>query len=220
MISGGCNTCPLTEVVGVVSDVKYQGLDGVGDAVYEVADPAGTSSMNLVARTSGSEEEALRALAAAVHSIDGEALVEASTFRARLGDALNEPRHWTALVGGFATAAGALAVLGIFGLMSYVVRQQRREIGVRLALGATPRAMTLMIVGRGARYALAGSVAGAALALLAGRWLATSSFAIHQTSGVVILLIGAALAFSGAMASWWPGRLAATVRPLEAMSAE
>jgi ABC-type antimicrobial peptide transport system permease subunit len=133
---------------------------------------------------------------------------------------LNEPRHWTALVGGFAAAAGVLAALGVFGLMSYVVRQQRREIGVRLALGATPSAMTRMVVGRGVQYALAGSVAGAGLALLAGRWLSSSSFGIHSTSVLVVLAIATALALIGAMASWWPGRQAAHVRPLEAMSGE
>jgi predicted permease len=220
MVSGGCTTCPLTEVVGVVSDVKYQGLDGDSDAVYQAGDPADAYSFDLVARTSASEDDAIRALTTAVHSIDVEALVESSTFRARLGDALNEPRHWTALVGGFAAAAGILAALGVFGLMSYVVRQQRREIGVRLALGATPSAMTRMVVGRGVQYALAGSVAGAGLAVLAGRWLSSSSFGIRSTSGFVVIAIATALALIGAMASWWPGCQAAHVRPLEAMSGE
>ena len=220
MVEGGCTTCPLTEVVGIVSDVKYQGLDGDSDAVYQTASPADAYSFHLVARTSASEDEVIRALTTAVHSIDAEALVESSTFRARLGDALNEPRHWTALVGGFAAAAGILAALGVFGLMSYIVGQQRREIGVRLALGARPSAMTMMVVSRGARYAIAGSAAGAGLALLAGRWLSSSSFGIHSASGVVVLLIATALAFVGAIASWWPGRQAAHVRPLEAMSVE
>jgi predicted permease len=220
MISGGCTSCPLTEVVGVLSDVKYQGLDGNSDAVYEAVDPAGARSFHLVARTSASEDDAIRALTKAVQSIDADVLVESSTFRARLGDALNEPRHWTALVGGFATAAGMLAALGVFGLMSYVVRQQRREIGVRLALGATPAGMTRMVMTRGVRYAIAGSAAGAGLAMLAGRWLVSSSFGIRSADGLVILAIATALALIGAMASWWPGRQAAHVRPLEAMSVE
>jgi predicted permease len=220
MISGGCTSCPLTEVVGVVSDVKYQGLDGNSDAVYQAVNPSDARSFHLVARTSASEDDTLRALTAAVHSIDAEVLVESSTFRARLGDALTEPRHWTALVGGFAAAAGVLAALGVFGLMSYIVRQQRREIGVRLALGATPSAMTRMVVGRGVQYAIAGSAAGAGLAVLAGRWLASSSFGIRSTSVLVVLAIAAGLALIGAMASWWPGRQAAHVRPIEAMSGE
>ena len=126
----------------------------------------------------------------------------------------------TSLVGSFATAAGVLAALGVFGLMSYVVRQQRREIGVRLALGATPAAMTMMVVSRGVRYALAGSAAGAGLAVLAGRWLSSSSFGIHSASGIVVLAVATALALVGAIASWWPGHQAARVGMLEAMSVE
>jgi len=155
-----------------------------------------------------------------VQSIDADVLVESSTFRARLGDALNEPRNWTALVGGFATVAGLLAALGVFGLMSYVVGQQRREIGVRLALGATPAAMTMMVVTRGVRYAIAGSAAGAGLAVLAGRWLLSSSFGIRTADGLVVLAIAMALALIGAVASWWPGRQAGRVGMLEAMSVE
>jgi predicted permease len=218
MVSGGCTTCPLTEVIGVVSDVKYQGLDGNADAVYDAANPADADSFHLVARTSGSEEAAIRALTDAAHSIDAEALVESSTLRARFGDSLDEPRHWTALIGTFAGAAGALAALGVFGLMSYTVRQQRREIGVRLALGATPAAMTMMVVARGVRYAIAGSAAGVALALLTGRWLESSSFGIRTAGGLVVLEIAIGLALVAAVASWWPGRQAARVRMVEAMS--
>ena len=220
MISGGCTTCPLTEVVGVVSDVKYQGLDGNSDAVYQPATPGDAYSFHLLARTAASEDDVIRALTNAVHSIDAEVLVESSTLRARLGDALTEPRHWTALVGGFATAAGMLAALGVFGLMSYVVRQQRREIGVRLALGATPAAMTMMVVTRGVKYAIAGSAAGAGLALLAGRWLVSSSFGIRSADGLTVFGIATALALTAAIASWWPGHQAGRVRLLEAMSGE
>ena len=88
------------------------------------------------------------------------------------------------------------------------------------ALGATPSSMTRMVVGRGVQYAVAGTAAGAGLAVLAGRWLAASSFGIRSTSGLVVLAIATALALVGAMASWWPGRQAAHVRPLEAMSVE
>jgi predicted permease len=220
MVEGGCTTCPLTEVIGVVSDVKYQGLDGNADAVYQAATPAQADSFRLVARTSVSEDETIRALTNTVHGIDADVLVEGSTLRARLGDALNEPRHWTALVGSFAAAAGTLAALGVFGLMSYTVRQQRREIGVRLALGARPRAMAWMVVQRGVRYALAGSIVGAALAIMAGRWLSTSSFGIQHAGDLAVVTIAASLIAIAAVASWWPGYQASRIPTLEAMSVE
>lgn len=220
MVQGGCTTCPLTEIVGVVSDVKYQGLDGNGDGVYQVANPANTSAFHLVARTTGPEDGAIRMLASTVQAIDADVLVESSTFADRLGGALTEPRHWTALVSGFAMAAGTLAALGIFGLMSYVVRQQRREIGVRLALGATPAVMTRTVVWRGMRYALVGSAAGVGLAVLTGRWLLSSSFGIRSASGLVVLAIALALTMMAAFASWWPGHQAGRVSPLEALSSD
>lgn len=220
MIGGGCTSCPLTEVVGVVSDVKYQGLDGNADAVYQIADPGRTSSFHLVARGQAPERDAIRMLIDAARGIDGDALVEASTLRALVEDAVNQPRHWTALIGGFAAAAGLLAALGVFGLMSYVVRQQRRDIGVRMALGATPGAMAWMVVRGGVRHALAGSVAGAGLAVLAGRWLAASTFGIQSTSGVIVVATAVGLASVAAVASWWPGYQAAHVSTLEAISVE
>jgi ABC-type antimicrobial peptide transport system permease subunit len=220
MVSGGCTVCPLTEVIGVVSDIKYQGLDGNGDAVYQAAGLENASSFRLVARSAISEDDAIHALTDIVHGIDGEVLVESSTFSARLGDALNEPRRWTAIVSSFAVAAGVLAAIGVFGLMSYVVRQQRRDIRVRLALGATPRAMTMMVVNRGVRYAVAGSMAGVGLALIAGRWLTASSFGIQHAGPLVILTIAISLTVIAALASWWPGYQASRIPTLEAMSVE
>jgi predicted permease len=220
MVSGGCTTCPLTEVVGVVSDVKYQGLEENSDAVYQAADGSNAYSLRMIARTKESEEDAIRQLTAAVRGIDSEVLVESTTLEARLGDALSEPRHWTALVAGFAAAAGILAALGVFGLMSYVVRQQRRDIGVRLALGAAPREMMLMVVRGGITYAIAGSLAGAGLALIAGQWLSTSSFGIHRANGWVVIGIAAVLTVVAALASWWPAYQASRIPMTEALSVD
>src|SRR4051812_8537540 len=165
----------------------------------------------MIARTRESEEGAIRQLTAVIRAIDSEVLVESTTLAARLGDALSEPRHWTALVGGFAAAAGILAALGVFGLMSYVVRQQRRDIGVRLALGAAPREMMLMVVRGGSTYAIVGSLAGAGLAFIAGQWLQTSSFGIHHADGWVVVGIAAALTVVAALASWWPAYQASRI---------
>jgi putative ABC transport system permease protein len=220
MVSGGCTTCPLTEVVGIVSDVKYQGLDGDADAVYTLDNPARALSYRMVARTSGSEDAAIRDLRETVRKLDSEALVDSTTMRSRVGRTLNEPRYWAALVGGFAAVAVGLAALGVFGLMSYMVRQQRREIGVRLALGATPVAITQTVVKRGMGYAVAGSIAGALLAVLAGHWLQASTFGIQTTDSIVVVAVGLSLALLAAVASWWPGRQAARVRPIEAMTVE
>ena len=80
--------------------------------------------------------------------------------------------------------------------------------------------MTLMVVARGVQFATTGCVAGAALALLVGRWLSSSTFAIQSTSASVVLAVAATLAALAAIASWWPGRQAARIPTLEAMAVE
>jgi ABC-type lipoprotein release transport system permease subunit len=78
----------------------------------------------------------------------------------------------------------------------------------------------MMVVTRGVKYAIAGSAAGAGLALLAGRWLVSSSFGIRSADGLAVFGIATALALIAAIASWWPGHQAGRVRLLEAMSVE
>jgi ABC-type lipoprotein release transport system permease subunit len=113
-----------------------------------------------------------------------------------------------------------LAALGIFGLRSYVVRQRRREIGVRIALGAQPGTVTRMIVARGMRYALLGTALGLALAALQVRWLRALLFQVAP--GDALTLVGGAgvLLLAGFLACWLPGRRAARIKALEAISTE
>ena len=98
--------------------------------------------------------------------------------------------------------------------MAYTVRQQRREIGVRLALGATPHSMTTMVVGRGVRFALIGTGIGLALTLVSGRWLASFMFGIGTSDPLTIIGIALVLIGTAALASWIPGlRAARSMQP-------
>jgi ABC-type antimicrobial peptide transport system permease subunit len=124
------------------------------------------------------------------------------------------------LLGGFAVAALTLAAVGIFGMLSYMVSARRREIGVRMALGAQQNAVVGLIVRRGMRHALAGAAIGFAAALVGTRWLQSALFDVSATdpatlAGVTLLLLGVAL-----IASWLPARRAATVNPAEAIRLE
>jgi ABC-type lipoprotein release transport system permease subunit len=80
--------------------------------------------------------------------------------------------------------------------------------------------MAWMVVQRGVRYALAGSIVGAALAIMAGRWLSTSSFGIQHAGDLAVVTIAASLIAIAAVASWWPGYQASRIPTLEAMSVE
>jgi putative ABC transport system permease protein len=120
----------------------------------------------------------------------------------------------------FAAVALALAALGIFGLMSYVVRQQRREIGVRLALGAEPGDVTRMIVARGMRYAVPGTLIGLGLALLEARWLGSLLYGIAPRDPLVMASVTVVLLACAVLACLLPGLRAAKIRPIEAIASD
>jgi predicted permease len=220
MYSGGCYTCPPDVVVGVVGDVKYEGLAGNGDGVYSPLGQNPIRNATLLVRTAAAPETFIRPVTAALRSLDPQMPLAGVTLDQGLKDALADPGRWTTILSGFAVAALGLSALGVFGLMSYVVRRQRREIGVRLALGAEPAQVTGMIVGRGMRYVSAGTLVGLALALLEARWIGSLLYGVTPRDpatlgAVVVLLLSAA-----ALACLLPGLRAAHIRPLEAMASD
>jgi ABC-type antimicrobial peptide transport system permease subunit len=116
-----------------------------------------------------------------------------------------------------ATVALVLGVIGIYGVMSYIVSQRTGEIGVRLALGAAPRSIARMIVRHGAVLALAGIAAGLATALAGSRLLESLLYGVSPRdpgifAGTTLILLGVALA-----ACWLPARRAARLNPLQAL---
>jgi predicted permease len=220
MYSGGCNTCPPTTVIGVVSDVHYQGLAGDGVAVYAPVAQDQPRSLFLVVRSRNAAPETLRALRAAISALDPELAPVEIIMTERLGAALGDPRRWVAVVGAFAATGTLLAAVGIFGLMSYVVRQRRREIGVRMAVGATPRSLIWLVVERGMRYVLLGTLIGLALTGLESRWLGSLLFGVEPRDPLTIALAITALLSIALLACLLPGIRAARIRPVEALSSD
>jgi ABC-type antimicrobial peptide transport system permease subunit len=138
----------------------------------------------------------------------------------QLRRALADPSRWTAVLSAFAAAALSLSAMGIFGLMSYVVRRQRREIGVRMALGAEPLDVMRMIVTRGMRYVGVGTVVGLGLVLLEGRWLGALLFGVKPHDPQMIVGVTGLLLLSALVACLLPGIRAARIRPSEAIAEE
>jgi putative ABC transport system permease protein len=220
LIEGGCYECPRTTIVGIVGDVKYQGLRGDGDGVYSPMAQSEGRLAALFVRTRTSPGSFIGPVLERLRGLDAELPLAGVTMADQLRGALADPGRWTAVLSAFAATALALSAMGIFGLMSYVVRRQRREIGVRMALGAEPFDVVSMVVSRGMRYVAAGTLVGLGLVLLEGRWLGSLLYGVTpHDPGTVAAVTGGLLA-SALMACLLPGIRAARIRPLEAIAEE
>lgn len=221
MYSGGCTTCPRTTIVGVVGDVKYQGLGESGDAIYDAVAAGWSNGLYLLVRTRGRPVEAMAGVRAALRSVDpGVPLDDVAPMSDRVSASVADPRMLTWLVGGFAAVALVLAAIGIFGMLSYAVATRRREIGVRMALGARSGRVVSMIVGQGVRQALIGALIGLFLAAAGTRLLAATLFGVSATDPSTLAAVTAVLVVVALLASWLAARRAAGVDPVEAMRAE
>ena len=219
MVAGGCTTCEPTTVIGIVGDVKYQGLAQSAEAVYRpVAQDVTSSNVVVRMRAGATPAAAFAAVREVVRSLDPELAPIETTLRQELDDSLADPRRWTSVLGAFSLTGVMLAAVGIFGLMAYTVRQRRREIGVRMALGATAALVVREIVAAGLRWAAAGSVAGLALSLLTARWMRVFLFDVDATDPVTLGGVLALLLATAAVACWLAARRAAQIHPVEAIA--
>jgi putative ABC transport system permease protein len=142
------------------------------------------------------------------------------TMRQRVDESLARRRFSMLLLAVFAAVALALATIGIYGVMAYLVNQGTREIGIRIALGATQRNILSLIVRQGMALALAGVAIGLAGALLLARLIRSLLFGVQATDPVTFVGIALLLGFVALLASYIPARRAARVDPLVALRYE
>ena len=220
MYTGGGLTNPTT-VVGVVGDVKYDGLAGPDDGAVYVPFRRNTwSTVHLVVRTRGASVS-MAQVRSRLQALDPDlALANVQTMRDKLSTSVARPRYWATLVGVFAAVGVVLAAVGIYGVLSYFVSRQQRDIGIRMAMGAEPSSVRRMVIGRGMVQAALGLAAGLAGALLLTRWLESLLFEVSPTDpatfgSVSLLLLGVALA-----ACYWPARRATKVDPIRVLTEE
>ena len=135
----------------------------------------------------------------------------------RLVATLARPRLYAVLIGGFSTFAVLIAAIGLFGGLSYGVTQRRREIGIRTALGATPRNIVGMVVRQGAAMTVSGLVMGFLVAGWTGQYLSGFLFAVTPADPATFVVVGVALTAIAAIACGIPARRAAKVDPIDAL---
>jgi putative ABC transport system permease protein len=210
------------EIVGVVHDKLNAGLvDPVIPEVYVPFTAAGISNL-LAIRTHGDPATVTRAVTSQVYAVDkGQPVAGVMTLdRLLIDNEYATPRFNLILFSIFAAFGLVLAVVGVYGVMSSAVAQERREIGVRMALGADRGTIARMVIARGSRLLIAGTVAGLAGSVAAGRWLAGEVWQIAAVDPLAFGVVSLLLLAVGLQACYWPARRAARTDPLMALRQE
>jgi putative ABC transport system permease protein len=213
---------PSFEIVGVVQDTLNEGLDeDIAPEVYIPHTLAGMSDRLVVATTIDPDSLA-RSVAEQVYAIDrDQPVMQVRTLDAVMQDGIFAgPRFNLVLFGVFAALGLTLAIVGVYGVVSAGVEQQRHELGVRIALGADTGRITAMVIGRGARLLLAGIGAGLVAALFATRVMAAQIWNVSTFDPLSFGAVAVLLFVAGLQACYWPARRAARVDPIVALREE
>jgi predicted permease len=207
-------------IVGVVADVQHASpTDPIQPELYA---PIGQMTIFpaqfLTVRTAGDPSALVADLRTIVRSASRNAVLDqVMTMEARVRTSLARPRLYAALVGGFSSFAVLVAAIGLFGGLSYGVTQRRREIGIRTALGATPRNIVSLVVRQGAIMSLAGLAIGLVGATWTGRYLEGFLFGVAPSDPVSFFAVGAVLMLVATVACAIPARRAARIDAIEAL---
>ena len=220
--AGEDSSAPRLTVVGVVATDLQDGPNQPPKA--ELFVPLGqvpSNGFSVVVEPSHGAAGAVAALRTAVHAVDPLLPFEDPVAMEDIvSDVVALPRFYATLIGVFAAAALALAVIGVYGVMAYAVAQRQREIGVRLALGASPANIGRLMLRRGARLAAAGVVIGLLGAAAAGRLLSSLLFSITPTDLTTYLIVPLVLGATAFVACWVPARRAMRIDPIVAIKQE
>jgi len=217
---GGAGS-PLREVVGVVADIK----DGPPESAPHPAAyvPFDQSAFTLIVRSAQAEHTVFPSVVAAVHAVQPGLLVHGQTTMSEQMErlpstSLNRSSAW--LVGGFASIAFALSVVGLYGVIAYTVGQRAREIGVRMALGAQRRSVYRLVLGDAGRLVSLGAALGVVCAVTLATLMQHLLFAVESWDPATLAVASTALIVSALLASYLPARRAASVNPVEVLRAE
>jgi predicted permease len=210
------SSAPWITIVGVVGRVKQYGLDADNRIAFYTPQSQGTGrSLFVVVKTPGDPAVVAAGVKRAVQRVDPNLpLYRVRTMGALVDRSLAQQRFTTGLLSAFAGAALVLALIGIYGLMSYMVAQNVRELGIRMALGATPRAILTGLLTRAAIMTVAGGVLGLSGAAILVRFLRGLTFGVGSVDPIAFVSVAILLSLTGLAAAYFPARRATRIDPI------
>jgi predicted permease len=213
------NNGMTAEVVGVVDDVRMMGARSEGRSTLYLSHRQWIpEEFDVLIRSTGAAEVVLPRLRNAVRALNPALPLQGTTtLTADISESVAQDRATMLLLGGFSMVALLLAAAGVYGLLAIEVGHRRREIGVRMALGASTRGLALSIVQRALRLALVGAAAGVAAGLVLTRYMAALLYGIEATDPLTFAITAATLVAVAMVASGVPAWRATRVDPLEAV---
>ncbi|HEX2456107.1 MAG TPA: ABC transporter permease [Vicinamibacterales bacterium] len=228
---GGCTTCPWTTVVGVVSDVKYAGLDKPDDgSVYwpmagrgnvVPIEAATTRFRYLIVRTDRDAMAVLPSVRRIVRDLDPSIpLSSVALIDDLVATSLQSQRSLSMLIAALAIVALVLSTVGIYGVMAYYVQQHAKDISIRLALGGGPADVLHLVVGQGMKVVAAGVALGLLAAVSLTRLMASLLFGVSRTDAFTLTCVCALLLLTGLLACYLPARRAIGLEPAAVLRQE
>jgi len=224
----GGDDAPWITVVGIVGDVKQGGMDEeTGTELYFYAPQAaalygfGSNTMNVVLRTNVPPASVTAQARQAVWGLDSSLpLAAVQTMDQAIYGSMARPRFLTLLLGVFGGIALTLAAVGTYGVMSYFVAERRREMGIRMALGAESGRVMSLVLRQGAKVALVGLFLGTAGAFALTRFIDSLLFGVSSLDPVTFVAVPAVLAAVAVAACFIPARRATRVDPMTVLRAD
>jgi putative ABC transport system permease protein len=212
---------PWDTVVGVVGSIKSAHADNDGLQIYFPVSSTTLPDVGLLIATRGDPAAVLGTIKGQVWNLDPKLpLKDVATMETRVAETLARPRFNVVLLTIFAGIGLLLAAIGIYGVVSYSVGRRTREIGVRIALGATPRDVLRTVLGEALLIAGVGTVFGVVGALALGRFMRALVYEVSPHDPVTLAAVAIVLCSAALLAAWMPARRAMRVDPMVALRAE